>query len=266
MGLKAILPKLMRADIFVFALALTNSVNYAEAARFGKADLRRPAYGNFLYSGAARTFKTLPNETDPKKMYRSCTAFLVGNKWAVTAQHCLDYGLPDFLYFEWDSKPLFEYKVKPINSYSMGKIDYSKATVESDWTLLELSEEVPSKFKRYRISSLATPLKVGSAALMLGYPINLDNGDTRILSECTVRALKVDQIYTDCDLSKGSSGGPLLVQDQNGEWVVAGVNSTVVLEGGKQKEIAEKYTDDDANHHINLAIYSYVIAKICHCF
>lgn len=229
------------------------ALNGQALSLFSPTETRVKAYGDSLYSGVG-----ILNLLDagPKHETKICTAFLISRQWAVTAAHCVATATAKTLFFEFDQGTgPFEFQSEIVQSFSPSDFSMATGIFPKDWALLQLKTPAPARFKSY---SLARPaqVQVGQEAIVVGYPRDIGNGDVRMLSEgCTVRNLVGDQIYSDCDILPGNSGGPLLVKASDGSWIVAGITSTQTLDANQKELSRQAYADSLANHFTNLSLY-----------
>lgn len=99
--------------------------------------------------------------------------------------------------------------------------------------------------------------------MSIGYPLFFKRGgDVRVVdSACSVKNLVGDSILSSCNMSRGNSGGPLLVKNRKGEWVAAGICSTQILKPDGNMFMYVNYSDDIANQWTNVSGYALRIAK-----
>lgn len=161
-----------------------------------------------------------------------CTGALVGRHTVVTAGHCLfNPRTRRFLQasslhvlFGYD-RGQFTRHVTVARVATDPAYDPASATpkVAADWAVLTLSQPAPES---------APPLPLSAGQLSPGTPVMLggySQDRAQILmadSDCHLLAESAGLLAHDCDATRGTSGGPLLVRTPraNGEgWSVAGV-------------------------------------------
>ncbi|WP_247893449.1 trypsin-like serine peptidase [Azospirillum endophyticum] len=159
-----------------------------------------------------------------------CTGALVGRRTVVTAGHCLfNPRTRRFLQasslhvlFGYD-RGEFTRHVTVAQVATDPAYDPASATpmAAADWAVLTLSEPAPES---------VPPLPVDADALPAGTPVMLggySQDRAQILMadrDCRLLGGSGGLLVHDCDATRGTSGGPLLVRAARGEgWAVAGV-------------------------------------------
>ncbi len=195
-----------------------------------------------------------------------CSTVMIGPQWAVTAAHCI-YGKPYAVQFYRDNYVESTISVDHTwhgrfygQFWNVGSIKY----LYQDYGFVHLRSPAP---KWVRFADIAQPneVYVGERAKSVGFPKDRFGGDTKVRAEhCSVRRLVNDSILSDCAISEGNSGGALFVFTPSGEWKLGGVTSTEI---GYNKNDVEymirggAYSDDLANHFVNISFYTGHIAK-----
>ncbi|WP_244433721.1 serine protease, partial [Azospirillum sp. B506] len=161
---------------------------------------------------------------------RRCTGALVGRRTVVTAGHCLfNARTRRFLQasslhvlFGYD-RGAFTRHVTVARVATDPAYDPAAATplTAGDWAVLTLAEPAPESVPPLPVNT--GPLSSGEALMLGGYSqdraqILMADRDCHLLGE------RAGLLVHDCDATRGTSGGPLLVRTANGEgWAVAGV-------------------------------------------
>lgn len=159
-----------------------------------------------------------------------CTGALVGRRTVVTAGHCLfnprtrRFLQPSSLHvlFGYD-RGEFTRHVTVARVATDPAYDPAAAppAIAADWAVLTLSGPAPESVPPLPVS--AAPLRAGTPVMLGGYSqdraqILMADRDCRLLGETA------GLLVHDCDATRGTSGGPLLVRAAGGEgWAVAGV-------------------------------------------
>ncbi|MCM2267304.1 MAG: trypsin-like serine protease [Elusimicrobiales bacterium] len=183
-----------------------------------------------------------------------CTAFMIGDKWAITAAHCIVKKNP--LGIKIDRIKTFRERL-PIKQVfvSSNYEAVSPFVKRGDFALLELHTKAPEDIP-FSVLADSEEISVGMKAITIGYPAHAYNGRYRVVGEeCSVRKIVEDSIYTDCPLSRGNSGGPLFVLTASG-WKVAGVVSTQYIKENGTMVLDAPYSHKTANHATNITLYS----------
>ena len=238
------------ALILGFMAGLTSFVSVAEAvSTFGAERPVEQAYGDQLYAGVGRV--ELPG---PVGNY--CSAFLISRTWALTAAHCLENGKPNNFSFEFNSGTNFEFTTLIDETHVAEGYKPEGDIRPNDWALIHLVTPAPELYRSYRIGK-ANEIRVGAPAISIGYPLRADpGGSTRIIGRnCSIRRLTGDQVYSDCDMTVGNSGGPLLEILPSGEYVVAGIASTQTLNAEGGPIMWGTYSDSAANHWTSTSVH-----------
>ncbi|WP_455172086.1 trypsin-like serine peptidase [Azospirillum largimobile] len=159
-----------------------------------------------------------------------CTGALVGPRTVVTAGHCLfNPRTRRFLQasslhvlFGYD-RGEFTRHVRVARVATDPAYDPAAATpmAAADWAVLTLSEPAPESVPPLPVG--AAPLPAGTPLMLGGYSqdraqVLMADRDCRLLGE------SAGLLVHDCDATRGTSGGPLLVRSADGQgWAVAGV-------------------------------------------
>jgi protease YdgD len=161
-----------------------------------------------------------------------CTGALITPSTVLTAAHCLYNSRTRALLQAGSIHVLLGYNRgdyrwhRMVERYTVGQgFDGSKAGLQgSDWARLELDGAIPDLIAPLPIA-IEPPLS-GVAIVLAGY--NQDRAQVLMADlSChitgTAMAAGKPFIAHDCDATRGTSGGPLLVR-QGGDWAVIGIN------------------------------------------
>ncbi len=161
-----------------------------------------------------------------------CTGALVGRRTVVTAGHCLFNPRTRRFLQASSLHVLFGYDRGEFTRHvTVARVatdtayDPASATpvVGADWAVLTLSEPAPVSVPPLPVS--AEPLRAGTPVMLGGY--SQDRAQVLMADrDCHLLGESVGLLVHDCDATRGTSGGPLLVRTPtaNGEgWSVAGV-------------------------------------------
>lgn len=159
-----------------------------------------------------------------------CTGALVGRRTVVTAGHCLFNPRTRRFLQASSLHVLFGYDRGEFTRHvTVARVatdpayDPASATpaVAADWAVLTLSEPAPESVPPLALS--AEPPAAGTPAMLGGY--SQDRAQILMADrDCHLVGGSAGLLVHDCDATRGTSGGPLLVRAANGEgWAVAGV-------------------------------------------
>lgn len=189
----------------------------------------------------------------------SCTAFLISSQWALTAGHCVKdsssfaIGLDTGKEFTGHISVTHTWTSKNYGVISDDVNDW--ILINEDFAILRLSSPVPNA-KTLEIAS-PNEVVIGASAMSIGYPKHTYETAYRVKdTNCRVRNLYGDAILTDCAMSRGNSGGPLLIKTPSGKWKVAGIASTQFVKDDGSMIVGERYTDRTANRYTNASYYT----------
>lgn len=187
-----------------------------------------------------------------------CTTFFVSRDYALTAQHCVKHGIPRHIEIDrggqrsaeigiadsWQSEILAE------RHDSIKRKYYS-----ADVTVLRLAELAPNDLGYFELATEAEVF-VGQDAISVGYPNYTYQGKSRVKdAHCKVQGIEGDIIRTDCAMTEGNSGGPLLVRVADGSWKVAGIASTELKFTDGATLLSNLYLEQFANYYTNVTVY-----------
>lgn len=218
-----------------------------EVGIFG-ADDRALAYNHPVYN----TVQQIVTATDG-----ICSAVLIGRNYALTAGHCVENGRPKGMLI--DSGKRFTAAIAIAQYWRARNYEWVedryRMYLREDFAILRLDVEAPAELGYLDI---ATPEEAaaGVAAISVGYPGYTYNGEWRVKdNNCSIRSAEADILRTDCAMSRGNSGGPLLVKGKDGKWKVAGISSTQFMYDDDTMVVGEPYRDSRANYYTNVTLY-----------
>lgn len=161
-----------------------------------------------------------------------CTGALIAPTVVLTATHCLYNHRTRALLQAGSLHVLIGYDRaeyrwhRMVTHYRVGAgFDGTKGGLQiSDWARLELDSAIPGVVAPLPIAQ--EPVPAGAAIALAGY--NQDRAQILMTDlTChvtgTMAAFGKAFITHDCDATRGTSGGPLLMQ-QGGRWIVVGIN------------------------------------------
>lgn len=179
--------------------------------------------------------------------FNFCSAVLFTSNKIATAAHCAT---------TYQSLKSFNVKVEFVSAdkrnQSVEIKDIFNMDQKNDWAVLNLSHELttvkPMQFFKLRKSDeqKISLLSVGFPGLVKGkehFGEKLFSSSCRILRDeeksyyKDIQELKEDVYLTDCFVSVGNSGGPILVDTGNGYYII-GINAMTVMLGSDVKGIA----------------------------
>lgn len=231
--------------------SLKNSVGI-----FG-ADDRATAYNHPVYNAIQRLVVLDGKGT--------CSAALLGRYYVLTASHCVKDGPPVGLQIDFGngfSEPIPVAQYWMARNFTWTADEFNEPYLLEDFAILRLTHPVPASLGHLDI---ATPeeARAGVAAISVGYPVYTYGGLLRVKdNHCSVRSLPSGAIRTDCAMSRGNSGGPLLVKGKDGTWKVAGISSTQYIYPDGGMVLGEPYRDARANFYTNVTLYKSRIMKV----
>lgn len=161
-----------------------------------------------------------------------CTGVLVAPDKVLTAAHCLYNRRTRALLQAGSLHVLFGYERGDyrwhvrVASYAVGN-GYQAGRPGSDWARLELAQAIPSEVRPLSLAN--EPAASGTAIALPGY--SQDRSQLLMADiECHITGMAaVDGeilLTHDCDATRGTSGGPLLVR-RGDRWEVVGLNIAV---------------------------------------
>jgi protease YdgD len=161
-----------------------------------------------------------------------CTGALIAPSTVLTAAHCLYNRRTRALLQAGSLHVLLSYNRgdyrwhRMVARYTVGQgFDGSKGGVQGfDWARLELDGAIPDLVAPLPIAT--EPLRAGVSIALAGY--NQDRAQVLMADlACHITGTAMAEgkpfIAHDCDATRGTSGGPLLVR-QGGGWAVIGIN------------------------------------------
>ncbi len=172
-----------------------------------------------------------------------CTGALVAPARVVTAAHCLFNARTRRFLPESSLHVLFGYAR---GTYSRHVLVSAVATdpaydpaaprpvLSADWALLTLAGPAPAGVPPLALST--APPAVGTAVMLGGY--SQDRAQILMADrDCRILGMAAGLLAHDCDATRGTSGGPLLVREGDGrgdDWAVAGVGVAAAREAERR--------------------------------
>ena len=189
-----------------------------------------------------------------------CSSVLISPDIALTAAHCVDGDVTGWKQDEgadWGA-PVAIAETWIGRNYKHG--ESGDVPSHEDFGIVRLATPAPANITYFEVAK-PDEVYIGQPAATVGYPAYTYNGNQRVVgSGCRIRGFSGDVLKTDCYLSEGMSGGPLLVKTKSGKWKIAGLASEEVLSDGRMI-MGDAYSSGSANTYVNVTHYRGRISK-----
>jgi len=195
-----------------------------------------------------------------------CTAVMVGDRYALTAAHCVYDSNTQTL--RTDVKNLnvgVQEDHAPHNAWIKKVWIGTNQPVKQrkwDWAILYLNENIGEKTGWMGVQSLKIEEKLPFAINLAGYSTDKESGSHPYLqTDCYIFEKDHDgRMLHDCDTSTGSSGSPLYEQSEDGPIVVA--LTVAEFRSGDTSMTRSRYTSKFANIAVSASHFQSILGKL----
>lgn len=187
----------------------------------------------------------------------NCTAFVIGPRLVMTASHCLEIvdGVLKGTYKFSADLAGDRIDGRNFRSYETDQyISSGRAAVPGHWyynedfAILRLKESLPEGLGQFELAKELPDLT--TSFMSVGYPQWLGGLQHKVVDEaCTIHQATGFQLFHDCGITRGNSGGPIFYKSGS-QYFVVGVVSTqypTKIEGVDYSVYGEEFSIEKAN-------------------
>ena len=188
-----------------------------------------------------------------------CTAFVIGPRLVMTASHCIKRAEGQLRGSYIFSADMGGNRLKGQNfrpyladwvSWSDHKHVPGQWYYSDDFALLRLKESLPEDFGYFNLAENLPSIET-TKFISAGYPDHLGRMVHKSVDpSCTIHKASAYQLFHDCGITRGNSGGPIFYKNESGGYTAVGVVSTQYvynIEGEIHAVYGEAFSLEKAN-------------------